>query len=200
MRGLLLTLIACLFLFAACGGGEAPDEEPTTAEAAATDGDPEPVPADQSMIALGSATDLIVVGEDQDDMLASLTLGTGTTSPAEPPTAAYTRPVERDAGLGAVGGRTISMEQIQTTITRNMGQVKACYERQLKSKPGMKGKVVASWTIGADGKVRSAKVIRNTTGDRELGGCVRSLVAAWRFPTAQSPQDVEYPFKFKPEF
>jgi len=190
-----------MILLAACGGEDVPVDEPTPAEVAAAGGEPEPVPEDESMIGLGSAADLIVVDEDQDNMLATLTQGSATpASPAEPATAAYSNPEPRDTGLGVEGGRTISADQIQSTIQRNRGQVRACYERRLKSKPGMQGKVVTSWTIGADGKVRYAKIARNTTGDRELGRCVRAAVAKWRFPKAQSPQDVEYPFKFKPEY
>ena len=75
--------------------------------------------------------------------------------------------------------------------------MKACYERELKSTPSLRGKVVLAWTIGADGRVRSPRVVRNTTGNRELQRCVAKAVRGWAFAKAQSPQDVQYPFVFK---
>lgn len=103
-----------------------------------------------------------------------------------------------DLGMGQTGGRTISADQIQDTIQQSSGQIRACYERELKSSPSLSGKVVLSWTIGADGRVRSPRAARNTTGNRELPSCLKRAVRGWSFPRAESPQDVEYPFVFKP--
>ena len=102
-----------------------------------------------------------------------------------------------DPGLGRAGGQTISADQIQATISQNQGQVRACYERELKTSPSLRGKVKLSWTIGADGRVRAPRVVRNSTGNRELSSCIKRAVRGWAFPRAQSPQDVEYPFVFK---
>ena len=39
-----------------------------------------------------------------------------------------------DPGLGREGGTTLSGSQIKTAIGTNMGQIKACYERELKKR------------------------------------------------------------------
>ncbi len=102
-----------------------------------------------------------------------------------------------DRGLGVPGGRTLPPAAIKSTIKRNLPQVKACYERELKQKPTLEGKVVVAWTIGADGRVRRPRVVRNSTGSRGFLPCVTRSVASWRFPRAESPSDIEYPFVFR---
>jgi TonB family protein len=173
---------------------------------------------------LGSAADLIVVSEDHDDSLALLLGGGQASAGTSGATAARggssrtggdssggsgstststggggpAAPSLSDPGLGRSGGRTISPDQIQATIQQNSGQVRACYERELKSSPSLQGKVVVAWTIGADGRVRSPRAARNSTGNRELSGCVKRALRTWVFPKSESPQDIEYPFVFKP--
>lgn len=183
-----------LTLLPACGDDPVPEEPAET---------PAPTPAsDDGGLALGSAADLISVSDEVD--VASLG-GLGpkpepaiSTAPAANEVRVETPPKPVDRGLGVPGGWTISATQIKGTIQQNQGQVRACYERELKTSPTMRGKVVVGWTIGADGKVRSPKVVSNTTGNREMLPCIRRSIKSWRFPKAQSPQDIEYPFVFKP--
>jgi hypothetical protein len=201
-----------------CGSDDSPAAETDAAEDGAAEGDD-----GGGLLMLGSAADLIIVSDDMDGQLASLGAGLGG-SPAgatasdgsaargggQPPaggggsnasgSSGPSMPSLSDPGLGRAGGQTISADQIQSTIQRNVGQVRACYERELKAQPSLNGKVVLSWTIGADGHTRSVSGVRNTTGNRELLSCVRKAVRGWRFPQAQSPQDIEYPFVFKPDF
>jgi len=193
----LIPLIAALLLTSGCSGEpDALDEEPVAT--------PAPDPAEGG-IALGSAADLISVSDDMDSQLASLT---GAAPKDEPGISAAPErnevraekpPKPVDAGLGVSGGWTISATQIKGTVRQNQGSVRACYERELKSSPTMRGKVVVGWTIGADGKVRSPKIVQNNTGNRDMLPCIRRAIKSWRFPKAASPQDIEYPFVFKPK-
>lgn len=190
--GLVATLVT-----AGCAGDEPESETATNPETGASGGEPEPLSEDQSQISLGSATSEIVMTEDVDNQLAALSLGT----PAEPEetTPAPQATSTRDPGLGQSGGRTLSASQIQTSIRTNQGSVRACYERELKSAPALRGKVVMAFTIGADGRVRSPRSVRNTTGSRELIPCMKKAIKGWRFAKAESPSDIEYPFVFKPK-
>ncbi len=194
-----LNVLLLPLVLAACGE-PAPADEPTPAEVAASGGEPEPVPEDESTISLGAATEELTIGEDVDNQLAALTLG----NPADesvPAISAEPTPKPRpvDKGLGVIGGETITSDQILSTIQLNQGQVKQCYERELKSNAALRGKVKVSWTVGADGKVRSPRVVQNTTGNRSMQSCITAAIRGWRFPKAESPTDVEYPFKFKPK-
>ena len=103
-----------------------------------------------------------------------------------------------DPGLGPAGGRTLSGSEVQAGIRPNLPQVRACYEKELKRVEGFSGKVVVAWTIGADGVVRRPKVIQDSTRNRAMLPCITRVVSRWRFAKAESPTDVEYPFRFKP--
>ncbi len=189
---LALFSIALLVAINGCGA----DSEPAEEAAEATEA-PEP---EGGGFQLGSAADLVVVSEDVGDQLSMLSLGDPsaaepTPAPVEPATP---KPRRTDPGLGVAGGKTVSATQIKATIRQNSPQVRACYERQLKSTPSLRGKVVVAWTVGADGKVRSPRAVSNTTGNRDMLPCIRRAVKSWQFARAESPQDIEYPFVFKP--
>ena len=157
---------------------------------------------------LGDGTGTIVVEDEVDTSMFALSVPdkpeatpepTPTPTPTPTPVSSQgTKSTNYDPGLGLEGGATLSGSQIKTAITRNMGQIKACYERELKKNDRLAGKLMVSFTIGADGKVRRATIGSNSTGNRTLGICILTRVRKWGFPTAESPTDVVYPFTFKP--
>ncbi len=188
-----LCLIAACTLLLGCGADPVPEEPLET---------PAPPESTPGELALGSAADLISVSDEVDVAslggLAPKTEPSTGTAPKTNEVHAEKPPRPVDRGLGTSGGWTISAGQIKSTVQQNQGQVRACYERELKTNSSLRGKVVIGWTIGADGKVRSPKVVSNSTGNREMLPCIRRAIKSWRFPKAQSPQDIEYPFVFKP--
>jgi TonB family protein len=59
------------------------------------------------------------------------------------------------------------------------------------------GTVDVSFSIGADGAVKSAAVARNTTGHDGLGRCLIYSIKRWRFPRPVSGEvTFVYPFFF----
>jgi len=98
----------------------------------------------------------------------------------------------------ASGGKTISAAQVKAVVKSKMPQVRACYEKELKKRDGLRGKVVMSWTIHGSGKVSGVRVVRNTTRNSAMVPCMIRAVSKWTFPKATAPFDVEYPFVFKP--
>jgi len=155
---------------------------------------PPPTPAVQ--VELEPAPAEIQVEEEVD--LAGLMGGGPEATPTPAPKKAA-RKKSTDAGLGVEGGRTLSASQIKAVVRRNAPQVRACYERQLKQSPGLRGRVKIGWTIGADGRVRSPSVVSNSTRNRTMLPCITKAVRSWKFPRAESPADVEWPFVFKPQ-
>ncbi|MEO0335503.1 MAG: AgmX/PglI C-terminal domain-containing protein, partial [Pseudomonadota bacterium] len=67
---------------------------------------------------------------------------------------AYFQPLEEEALIQ--GG--LDREQIAAVINRNMGQIVYCYEKGLQTKPSLSGRVNVRWVIGANGRVRGAKI------------------------------------------
>ena len=93
---------------------------------------------------------------------------------------------------------SLSREEIQRVIRRHLSQIKFCYERELQKEPNLQGKIVASWTIGGNGLVRSAKGTQNTMGNKKVESCVVRIIKRMRFPRPRGGGQVfvTYPFVF----
>lgn len=87
--------------------------------------------------------------------------------------------------------------KVKDVISRYFGQVVACYEQRLKDNPSLGGRVEVSWTISR-GRVTTASVFANTTGDDALARCIVGKVRRWRFPSDLEPIDVVFPFILAP--
>lgn len=87
---------------------------------------------------------------------------------------------------------------ISKEVRARQGAIKACYERALKRNPTLSGKIVMHWTITAAGTVSGVDVEQDSLGDSEVGSCIKSLIARWRFPApAGGNVDVSFPFVFQ---
>jgi hypothetical protein len=82
--------------------------------------------------------------------------------------------------------------KVKGIVNGNIGQIQACYEAQLKADPTLKGRVEVQWNI-VNGRVTSAKVFANSTGNAALANCIVDRVRRWTFPK-EIEMDVLYPF------
>jgi hypothetical protein len=83
---------------------------------------------------------------------------------------------------------------VKSTVTRNSGQLKYCYEQRLKSNPSLAGRVEIEWMISG-GKVTAASVFTNTTGDDEFAQCIITKIKRWSFDSSLEGE-VTWPFIF----
>ncbi len=161
--------------------------EPAPA-AAATTADPDPAAG-----LFGSSVDEIVMKE------TAPSLGLGKVEEVrEPDDLKKKRLAAKQQTTANTGGRTLTAAQVKGVIKSKTPQVRACYEKELKKRDGLRGKVVMSWTIGASGKVSRVRVVRNTTRNSTMVPCMIRAVSTWTFPKAEASFDVEYPFVFRP--
>jgi TonB family protein len=87
---------------------------------------------------------------------------------------------------------------VSKEVRVRIGAVKACYERALKRKPNLSGKVKMRWTITAAGTVSAVEVEADSMGDTEVASCIKGLIRRWRFlAPAGGSVDVVYPFLFQ---
>jgi hypothetical protein len=96
---------------------------------------------------------------------------------------------------GSVGGE--SADKIRAVVRSNQGGIKSCYDAQLKVNPTLNGRISVLIDINA-GRVGSASVDANTTGDNTLGECIRKKVRSWRFPEDLTESGVSIPFALAP--
>lgn len=94
----------------------------------------------------------------------------------------------------------LDREVIRRVILSHRAQIRYCYEKRLNTNPGLQGKVVVEFVIGADGKVTSARAAEQTLADPEVANCLISKLKGWTFPEPKGGGVVvvTYPFLFKP--
>ena len=97
-----------------------------------------------------------------------------------------------------VEGGHADLESITREIRARRKAIAACYERALKQKPTLAGKLVVRFSIAAAGTVAAVDIDDDTLGAPEVGACVRGLVLRWRFaPPAEAPVELSFPFVFQ---
>jgi hypothetical protein len=84
---------------------------------------------------------------------------------------------------------------VKSVVEEHFGQLTYCYEQQLKVDPSLGGRVEVEWNVRS-GRVTSANVFANTTGNSELGQCIVAKIRRWRFPDTVEGE-ILYPFIFK---
>jgi len=97
-----------------------------------------------------------------------------------------------------LSGETITETDVVEVVHRRKGQVRACYEKELKSDPELAGTVAVAWTVTASGGVSRVRILANGTGNRDIESCIVRTIGSWSFPTGEVGVDIEYPFRFSP--
>ena len=106
--------------------------------------------------------------------------------------------VDVSGGDGESFEGVIDKEAIRRVVKRNVKQLRTCYERLAQRDPNASGRVDLNWTIGANGRVGSVKVVRSQIKDKRTLDCMKLRLAAWRFPDPPEGVigDINYPFVF----
>jgi len=106
--------------------------------------------------------------------------------------------VEANVGgnLEITFGDAGDVNSVKKYVSRKKGQIKACYEEQLKSNPDIAGKIEVTWTVQSDGSVTGVSVASNTTGNSDLEGCIIRRIKRWKFPEGEDEFEITYPFNF----
>ena len=87
--------------------------------------------------------------------------------------------LRRGSKVGGTG--RLDSGAVARVFGRRASAFRACYERRLKVKPNLSGKVVIKFTIGTVGRITNIKVASNSTGDSAVGSCIIGKVRSWRF-------------------
>jgi len=111
--------------------------------------------------------------------------------------------------VAAVTGRVIAEEVevdsqdcdrnlISRSVKGKIKSIQACYERELKRNPSLKGKVVVRFTIGETGRVSEVEIEEDSLRNDQVVACIRSTIRMWTFPIKDTECPVAYPFVFAP--
>jgi hypothetical protein len=100
-------------------------------------------------------------------------------------------------GGSLTGGR--SKASIMRVVMQNLAALRYAYNKRLREKPGLKGKITVKFAIDEFGKVIFCQVVESTMSDPELESTVSSKIKRWVFEKIDKPGDVTeviYPFVF----
>ena len=94
-------------------------------------------------------------------------------------------------------GGALSKDEIQKVINQHIGEIQYCYEKQLRTQPGLAGRVVFEWTVGLSGKVTVVKIAQWTLASSEATSCMMSKLETWKFPSPRGGAvSITFPFVF----
>jgi TonB family protein len=100
-------------------------------------------------------------------------------------------------GGALTGGR--SRASIMRVVMQNLAALRYAYNKRLREKPGLKGKITCKFAIDEFGKVIFCEVVESTMADPQLETEVVDKIKRWVFEKIDKPGDVTevvYPFVF----
>jgi TonB family protein len=108
-------------------------------------------------------------------------------------------PPSMKMGSAVVRGH-LAKDVIRRIIRSRINEIRHCYEKALLAEPGLEGRVVIRFVIGADGKVASATVEESTFDEDVIENCMLEAIKRLTFPTTKDGgvNVVIYPFVLKP--
>ncbi len=72
-------------------------------------------------------------------------------------------------------------DAIEAMMAQHRAQIVYCYQRALKSIPGLKGKVVVRFAVRANGRVTGAKVVQSTLGNAKVAHCIVEIIRRFKY-------------------
>jgi hypothetical protein len=108
------------------------------------------------------------------------------------------RPSLRMGGT-SVSGR-LPPEVIQRIVRQNFGRFRLCYERGLRERPTLAGRVSVKFTIGPDGTTHNAQVQSTTLDSSAVESCIARAFMGLRFPEPEvGSVNVVFPIMLSPD-
>jgi TonB family protein len=92
-----------------------------------------------------------------------------------------------------------SRASIQRVVMQNMAAMRYAYNRRLREKPNLAGKITVKFAVNEFGMVIFAQVTESTMNDAKFENTIVERVKNWAFERIDSPGDiteVSYPFVF----
>lgn len=88
----------------------------------------------------------------------------------------------------------IDKKAVKATIKHRMSALQHCYEKALRTKPSLKGKMTFTIDINIKGKVTKVKVESDSVGDSTVKSCTTSKIKGWRFPVQGAEESAQVTF------
>jgi len=106
--------------------------------------------------------------------------------------------LSKDIKGGEINGKRTKTE-IMKTIMQNLAAIRYCYNKRLKDKPGLSGRITVKFAIISSGKVINPEIKETTMNDSIFEEQIRVKFKEITFPEFSKQNDtteVIYPFVF----
>ncbi|MDW7681678.1 MAG: AgmX/PglI C-terminal domain-containing protein [bacterium] len=70
-------------------------------------------------------------------------------------------------------------DEISAVVNRHNATIQACYQRELRRNPNLKGKLVVRFTISPAGTVKDVQLISSTLNNSKVDRCIISRIRRW---------------------
>jgi TonB family protein len=95
------------------------------------------------------------------------------------------------------------MDDVRAVVAGNRDAFRACYDKSLKTHPGIKGRFMLKFVVNPDGSVKSAEsdVAKSEIHASDLESCAVGVLKGLKFPPSKKGMEstVNYPFDFNPK-
>ena len=87
---------------------------------------------------------------------------------------------------------------IRKVVNNHIGELRACYEKELTKTKDLLGKVVFEWIINPDGNVSIVIIQSSSLNNKNMESCLLNSIKFWRFPAPKGGgmAKVEFPISF----
>jgi outer membrane biosynthesis protein TonB len=97
-----------------------------------------------------------------------------------------------------VESANVDRQAVARFVQSRISGIKACYEKELKRNPALKGKIVVRFVIATTGRVSSVEIEENGLNPG-VEACIRTIIRGWSLPfKPEEDVPVSYPFLFQP--
>ncbi len=91
-----------------------------------------------------------------------------------------------------------SPEAVASAIRPQLKAMRDCYERELRKKPGLQGRVVVFFELLETGRIDQLRIEDQTLRSPQAVACMERRVRGWRLPPRAERISVSYPLVFVP--
>ncbi len=93
-----------------------------------------------------------------------------------------------------MGLQPLPINTVRAIIKKNAHKLQYCHERLAARGLASGGEVSVTFMVEPKGYVSNVKVVAGGEGARELERCMKQRIQKWKFPAADAPTPVSYPF------
>lgn len=105
----------------------------------------------------------------------------------------------RGDGSTVAAGEVRSDAELMAVVRKYAPGLQFCYDNELRSSPGLGGKLVVSLTVAASGHVSDAAIVVDTVGSAAMAECALTQIRAWKFPPVpEGSVTFQVPFVYTP--